>query len=764
MGGHSLSLRAQQDVRAGQGSIGLFARPRRGPRQQQPRQSQLAAAAARADRVAVAAAAAGPVGPALPPASRPPPLPLASRPPLPPPAPPAAPGAPAIAVAAAGDQPLLVRPLGGARRPAEPPPRAVVAAGGRPLLVVDGADSDDEPPPRRVAPGAAPPPARGHNGALAPAAPAAAIDAPETPSGLLLLPERVPPALSEPPLALPAPPSEPSALALAPPPAAASGPVTFYQPGGPLALPPPPAVAVAIRPAGPPAQRLKRRRAGVSAEPPVPLALPEGTAATAARFAGKGARHANRCAGPYACALERMPAIPPTGAKRASAGLARAPLLHTGRKLVMKQRAARALVAVLPREVAPFVLHDPAEHVARQPVAATAERLVDALMAHGTGSLEGASSLLGRFLTWMIDNRPSDAVAYGSHLQDFLKANPPSATTMTSIVWVRDHLGIDLPARSSITHGHRGGSAPVAPRPKESFSFAIMLGLEIIAATHESEFVRGHAAGWLFIIRAALRLEQGQACVLNSIVQHVHAGRTFRIACAAVLMDKNPNPAHQKPRPVWAAVDGILFPDAIIDGISPMLEGAHADAQCILLDTDSSSGAPADATEWLLCPLEGARVKRSLVSLLQLAPISLSAERAGAYAGHSAKRSLLSVCEASPYLSEEHAIEVGRFSASTAQRADLEPRAQMLLQHKLRCAALPAIYARKSCVLSAFDKLCTVHRVLVNAATLGVRRPELLPVEGDWSEVFRLAEPPLRQADIQDQCPAHSAIESEHHA
>ena len=48
-----------------------------------------------------------------------------------------------------------------------------------------------------------------------------------------------------------------------------------------------------------------RRRPAASAAPPVPCSVP--TVPSAVAFKGKGARHANRCAGPWASALLAMP-------------------------------------------------------------------------------------------------------------------------------------------------------------------------------------------------------------------------------------------------------------------------------------------------------------------------------------------------------------------------------------------------------------------------------------------------------------------------
>jgi len=130
------------------------------------------------------------------------------------------------------------------------------------------------------------------------------------------------------------------------------------------------------------------------------------------------------------------------------------------------------------------------------------------------------------------------------------------------------------------------------------------------------------------------------------------------------------------------------------------------------------------------------RVDASLHALLQLAPIGLSAERAAAYHGHSPKRFLLNVVEASASLSPDtDGAEAGRFSGSTAQNTDLEPVAAMLRQHSLRSAQLPGIYAGKAKVEKVFDRMVAIQRVLV-AATQRVDAGRSLPTEHAFSETF----------------------------
>ena len=161
----------------------------------------------------------------------------------------------------------------------------------------------------------------------------------------------------------------------------------------------------------------------------------------------------------------------------------------------------------------------------------------------------------------------------------------------------------------------------------------------------------------------------------------------------------------------------------------------------VLLDTDSPSGSPLGATEWVACPLDSqSRVDASIHDLLQLEPIGLSADQASAYHGHSAKRFVLNFMDASPEFDAHDSNEFGRFSGSTAQQNDLAPVAAMLHQHSLRAAVLPDIYATSSRVSLALDRVVRVQESLRRWACLLASGEVQAPHEDGW-EAFRLPPP-----------------------
>ncbi|KAL1496473.1 hypothetical protein AB1Y20_016427 [Prymnesium parvum] len=489
------------------------------------------------------------------------------------------------------------------------------------------------------------------------------------------------------------------------------------------------------------------RREGLPTAPAASCCLPASSCELPPAMRGKGAKHARLCAGPWASALSSMPPMPLTGAKRAQAGLADVPLSSSDISAVRRERAARALASILPWAAAGFVLGDSPEMVASRSASETTKRLVSALSAYGVSSTEAAYSALGRLMSWVILHHPEATSIEGSHLSDFLAAERPSATTLTALAWPRDHCGLAIPARGPVCRPYRC-RPPVAQHSKESLSIGAVVSLEHIAANHPSEWVRGQAAGWSVLSRLALRLEQAQSCVINAFVSHSYDGEEFTIAVGAVRHDKHPNPSKRRPRPIWGVIDDLDHSTGRIrEALLAMLSGVEA-SQFLLRDTDSPDGDPTKATTWVSAPLRGSpRTDASLQALLRLPPASLSSEEAGQFHGHSAKRFLLNVAEASAAFTPVEACEVGRFSMSTAQSPDLEPVAAMLQAHSLRASVLPDIYAGKAKVARVFDLLVKAHLTLRSARRALASDPSLVSVgDASWGLAGPFGERPVPQA------------------
>ena len=88
---------------------------------------------------------------------------------------------------------------------------------------------------------------------------------------------------------------------------------------------------------------------------------------------------------------------------------------------------------------------------------------------------------------------------------------------------------------------------------------------------------------------------------LAALVWHTAYDVTAEASLAAVVLDKNPNPAEQRPRPVWGTIDGVHDPRALRSALLAILCGRE-DVRCINVDTDSPNGDPAQSGHEALAP------------------------------------------------------------------------------------------------------------------------------------------------------------------
>ena len=433
--------------------------------------------------------------------------------------------------------------------------------------------------------------------------------------------------------------------------------------------------------------------------------------------------------------MAAMPPPPLVGRKRAAAGLTDVPLPRCDKRSLEQERAARALVAILPYGCAGFVLQDPdSDFVDSSEPGDVAQAMVDVLAPFGVSSLNAAASALGAFFTWMHCRHPGVQRVHGQHFALYLREVKISRGAATAFKWLRDWCGIDNPSRGAVFRGVGGGSS--RSNPKESFSFRVLLGFEEIAATDPSEFVSGSAAALFLLCVAALRCEQASDACLVAVVPHSFRALSGSILVAACARDKNPDPEKASSRPIWAGVTGLRHPGAVESALTRML-ARTAEVGCILPDTDSLSGDPRSAGRWMLTPLApGARTDRLIHSLLTHPAIGMTAEQASRFHGHSPKRFTQNVCKAATSLDDGDAHELGRFSGSSAQNADLVPSEAMLRRHSLQCAVLPDMYARAARVEKCMDRLLRFEDVLRRALARAGGDVSALPLFGGWSSVF----------------------------
>lgn len=448
-------------------------------------------------------------------------------------------------------------------------------------------------------------------------------------------------------------------------------------------------------------------------------------------FTGKGSKYV-AYAGPFAMALDHMEPLPPTGHKRAQAGLADVPLLPAERKRAKEHRAARALTSLLSEEAAAFVLCDPLEQVAARPPERTAEQLTVKLAAlAGETQLNAAYGTLGAILEYTSKEDPEATTIGGSHVNDYLAEHPPSLATITAITWLRDHCGMILPSRAA-TKKQFSGRRTTVTHEKQAFTYNVMHGFEVIATTHPNACVAGHAAGWWLLAKLALRREQSTCLYVNAIVDHTFRARNFKLLCASVQSEKNPDRLKMRPRGAWGCVDPIDPTNDPLPALQRMLESA--DVPSILRDTDSPNGNPTYATRFIAAGItEHHRAEASLHALLAMDPIGMSTADAASVHGHAAKRFPMCVCEASTTeISPTEANELARFSGSILQQRDLEPTADLMQRHSVRSKVMPAIYADKAKVVKVLDIICKVQMALEGAHTRAAADP-MLVTHGDAS-------------------------------
>ena len=488
---------------------------------------------------------------------------------------------------------------------------------------------------------------------------------------------------------------------------------------------------------------------GLSSHPktlPTVLSQPPLPAPPAARkpSRAKGGKHASSCPGPWASALDNMPPAVQTVNQRVAAGTSHVPVPHTTTVAIEKERAARALVSLLPYACAEFILRDPDWVIAARERSDTAERLVRTLSAFGVGSLNNAYSAYGRLVTWVATNHPEAVQIYGSLVADYMVAVPPSQTALDSLTWLSDRCGIDIPTRAPVCKAFKRPGTTVE-HDKESASLAFLMGLCALALRHQSPQVRGQAAGFYALAKLALRLEQSRSCAINAFVSRVHEGVARTFLSVAILSDKHPDPAKMRPRPRWAAIDdlhadpNVFTKNSVHRALVEMLTGAE-DVKCLILETNSKTGDPSTATGWVMTPLEQtSRVDASIRGLAKL--MGAPPEVCKVLHGHSFKRCLLNVAKSSPVLnSATDGQELGAFSMSTSQKPELEPTAELLRKHELRASVLPDLYASKACVSSLMERIAKVETVLVRARDRAWQSFSALPFLDGW-EIFHAQGP-----------------------
>ena len=121
-----------------------------------------------------------------------------------------------------------------------------------------------------------------------------------------------------------------------------------------------------------------------------------------------------------------------------------------------------------------------------------------------------------------------------------------------------------------------------------------------------------------------------------------------------------------------------------------MLEGVEAGC-FVFRDFESDTGDPARAKRFLNSPLTGSRLLLA-IRLVLMRVCGMSAASASAWALHSARHFLMEVAGHRGVVALRK-VEIGRWSGSTAQDADLAPAVRLSRSHQLRMGIMPDSYA-----------------------------------------------------------------------
>ena len=292
---------------------------------------------------------------------------------------------------------------------------------------------------------------------------------------------------------------------------------------------------------------------------------------------------------------------------------------------------------------------------------------------------------------------------------------------------LRKHFGIGLPIEQA-SFGRAPGSRGRMPTPAftPGIVFSLYAYVSRVAAAAAgggcSASDRTHAAvaaALLFCCFSCNRCEQANSCVFERVVGGYLQG--------VLLLDKHPNPDKRRPRPFWMRVAGFDGGVAWFDFLRGVLADV-AEGCFVFRDYDSARGDPQEATRFLNSPLVGERLVHAIRCVL-VRVCGMTWDESGRWAKHSARHFLMEVAGArgEPAL---NAVEIGRWSGSTAQDPDLAPSAQLRRRHQLRAGVMPETYAP----LAKVGRVCGILGDQMGAldALWSSLQGQALPAFGDF--------------------------------
>lgn len=257
---------------------------------------------------------------------------------------------------------------------------------------------------------------------------------------------------------------------------------------------------------------------------------------------------------------------------------------------------------------------------------------------------------------------------------------------------IRKHFGIQLPIEQA-GFGRVPGARVRMPTPALTPEMVFRLCAYVVSPVGRCAYHAAVAAALLFCVFSCNRCEQANSCVFR----FVRGGFLHGI----LLQDKHPDPDKKRPRPFWMRVAGPVGGDAWFAFLCSVLAGVEAGC-FVFRDFDSDSGDPRDAKRFLNNPLVGARLLHAIRCVL-MRVCGMSWAEASHYALHCARHVLMEVAGARGE-APLRAVEIGRWSGSTAQDDDLTPSARIARRHQLSAAIMPESYAP----LAKVERVCAI--------------------------------------------------------
>ena len=297
-----------------------------------------------------------------------------------------------------------------------------------------------------------------------------------------------------------------------------------------------------------------------------------------------------------------------------------------------------------------------------------------------------------------------------------LTGNTVAPSIKRSLIFLANHFRIRVAASSKI---FELSAPPVkAPStPSESLPVAVVAKLEL-AATDLSvpAFARVACAFFTFMALACLRFEQAQGFRFGAEIPGC------RCLEGHIVRDKHPDPAKQGMRPVYFPISGLISSSYLLT-LTASLEGVGT-GDFLLRDTDSPSGDPFQASKFLFKPMSHGRALVALRSVLT-SVCGLTKAQAQRFGTHSPRHFLPEIA-LSRGLSVEDRCELGRWSGSSSQDADLLPSERDAMAWRKRHAHMPDLYAPKAKVV----RVCHIVVDQIRAARVVLNKNP--PLLGGW--------------------------------